>query len=231
MPDDIIKPDPSYDMAKTVPPADASTTNTPAETAAPATTNPEPTAQINPTPVVAQTTPQTTAPASPEQTEEEKRKAAMLAMEGPERTAHREQMEKEHEAKEKQAGLKNRLAEIAKLKEKLEIAWVDLDSQRKKLKTDLEPTINQEKQIEAEEQAVEQEETQTALPKEKHVIEEKRWAIAEKRKAVEQAKWLVEEKIVKIEEQIEANTTQYRTLLDEEEKVQASISELASTIL
>lgn len=234
MADDIIKPDPSYDINGTGP-----STGQPAPTTAPA--NDKPLAPMatpetvgvaptnapvsTPAPIAAQTTVETPAAA------EDRRRAAMLAMEGPERTARREEQEKTRQAREQKHEFEERLNQIAKQKEKLELGWIDLDEQRKKLKATLAPILEQEKQVQAEEVAAEEEEEKTGLPKEKHLVEEKRWVIQQKRKQIEDEKWKTEEKVVKLEEAIEANTNEYRSILDEEEKIHIKIDEINTSVL
>ncbi len=221
MADDIIKPDPSFDIAGTGPSLGA---DQPA--------NDKPLAPMATAETIATTAPVSETPTNPPAGgEEARRKAAMLAMEGPERTARREELEKGRQAREQKHDFEERLGQIAKAKEKLELAWVDLDEQRKKLKATLAPITEQEKQVQAEETAAEEEEDKTGLPKEKHLVEEKRWVIQQKRKQIEDEKWKIEEKVVKLEEAIETNTNDYRSLLDEEEQIEAKIDEINTSVL
>jgi dephospho-CoA kinase len=61
-------------------------------------------------------------------------------------------------------------------------------------------------------------------------VEEKRWAVADERKAVEQKKWSEEEKLVKVDKVIEDNTTAYRKLLDEEDKIVTRLEQIKSEL-
>ena len=153
--------------------------------------------------------------------------SAKLALEGEEWTKKRQEREKESVLVEQQHKLNDRLQEITKLKTDLEIQWVDLDGKRRELKTILDPILKKEEEIEAKEFDIENTERNTGLPKEKEAIEKKRWLIEDERRAAEQEKWGHQEKLWKIEEAVEATTKQYRTLLDEEDKIHLELDKIS----
>ncbi|MEK7552559.1 MAG: hypothetical protein AAB505_00400, partial [Patescibacteria group bacterium] len=77
----------------------------------------------------------------PEETFEDKRRAAQLAMEGPDWTAKREQATKEKQTSQEKIVLEEKLKELAGQKEVLELAWIKLDSQRKIIREAVTPII------------------------------------------------------------------------------------------
>lgn len=162
---------------------------------------------------------------------EEKIRLAKLAMEGPERTAKREKGEKEKEIIAEKNKLQSRLAEIDKEKEKLEIAWIDMDQKRAGLKGVINPILEKEKLIETEEAKLEETEAHTLSERDKQAYEKKRAEIETKRQAVEKEKWSYEESLWKIEDEIKVNTTKYQTLLDEEEQLNNKIEDLDQQLI
>ena|SRR3989344_3470878 len=157
---------------------------------------------------------------------EEKIQAAREAMEGPERTAKRAQEEKTQVMSSQKSKLNQDLAELNKEKEKLEIAWVTYDDQRKAVRLDLNPLLEKEKQIEEAEAKLETEEATAALPQNKQVVEKKRWLIQDQRQEVEKVKWGLQEKLWQMEAEIEKNTKRYRELLIQEDELQVKLKSL-----
>lgn len=162
--------------------------------------------------------------------EADKREAARRALEGAEWTEKRAEQEKLRTAKEQSAALEKRLGEIRAEKEKLELAWIDLDEKRKAIRAILLPIMDEEKKIEEEEAKLEAEESATGVPESRHEVEAKRWPIQDQRKAIEQKKWVEEEKVVAIDKVIEANTKKYRTLLEEEDRQMAELDKLKAAL-
>lgn len=156
----------------------------------------------------------------------QKRAEAQAALAGPEWTAKHEREEKRKTLETENAGLLQKLAGISKEKELLELEWIELDNQRRAIRTVLNPLLDEEKKIEAEENNLESEEAKIGLANDKQVVEKKRWAVQDKRKEIEQKKWSEEEKLAKIENTIQANTAKYRTLLDDEEKAEKRLEQL-----
>lgn len=151
---------------------------------------------------------------------------ARLAMEGIERTEKRLREERLASAGKEIKELENKLAEIEKNKEGLEIEWVKQDDRRQTLKTALKPIAESEKLAEDEEATLELAESQAALPAAKEEVEKKRWTVQDKRRAAEKEKWELQEKLWKIEAIIEENTKKYRALLEEEDKIKSRLDEL-----
>lgn len=149
-----------------------------------------------------------------------KRSEAQAALAGQEWTEKHERENKTKALKAEGDSLTQKLAGISKEKEALEFDWIELDNQRRAIRTVLNPLLDEEKKIEAEENNLEAEEAKIGLANDKQVVEKKRWATQDKRKEIEQKKWNEEEKLAKIEATIQANTTKYRNLLDEEEKIE-----------
>lgn len=146
----------------------------------------------------------------------EKLERAKLAMEGPTRTAIREEREHELDVKSKLAAIDFKLAEIAKQKESLEINWIKLDENRTGLRKMIDPIVERETKLEVDESQLEEQEKNTVGERERTVIEQKRWAIQEERHKAEEEKWVYDNRLFKIEDQIKDNTAAYQKILDEE---------------
>lgn len=176
--------------------------------------------------------PQTATPApKKELTIEERLEAARLAMEGPERSAGRIKRQTEEKVNEETAELSEEKDVLDKKKEKLELAWIDLDAKRGVLKKDLDPILAEEEKIESEDKSAETAEEVAGLPAQKQAAEKTRQEKDVARKAVEEKKWVIQDKIAKLEGQIDENTKQYQTLLDEEEKILTKIDELKNQLV
>lgn len=156
----------------------------------------------------------------------QKRAEAQAALAGSEWTAKHEREAKAKTLKEENNTLTKKLAEISKEKETLELEWIALDNQRRAIRTVLNPLLDEEKKIETEEAALEAEEAKIGLAADKQVVEKNRWITQDKRKEVEEKKWTEEEKLAKIEATIQANTTKYRAILDDEEKTDKRLEQL-----
>ncbi len=155
-----------------------------------------------------------------------RREQARRALEGKEWTNKREVEERAKTIQEQIAVAEKKLAELRQQKEKLELAWVDLDDRKKNIRLILNPLLDEEKKLEAEEVKLEAEEASIGVPESKHALEIKRWPIQEKRKEIEQKKWQEEEKIIAIDQIVESNTKAYRVLLAEEDKLMAESDKL-----
>ncbi len=150
-------------------------------------------------------------------TVEEKLEEARLAMAGPELAAKMDVEAHKRALKAEEATIKLRLEAIAKLKEKHELDWVNLDEARTKIKTTLSPLNEKEDKIETEEKELEAQESTTPTPKERRVVEEKLVQVEDSRRVVEKEKWGIEAELIKTEDQIAAETAEYRKVLDEED--------------
>ncbi len=155
-----------------------------------------------------------------------RREQARRALEGTDWTNKREVEERAKTIQEQIAVAEKKLAELRQQKEKLELAWVDLDDRKKNIRLILNPLLDEEKKLEAEEVKLEAEEASIGVPESKHALEIKRWPIQEKRKEIEQKKWQEEEKIIAIDQIVESNTKAYRVLLAEEDKLMAESDKL-----
>ncbi len=149
----------------------------------------------------------------------DKRELARLAMEGPEHTAKRKEEEHKTVAKKELTEIDERLTKIATEKSALELAWIDLDDKRTKVKTILDPIKDKEKSAETEEAALEESEAREPFPKEREATEGKRWEVQQKRHQIETEKWEVEQKLLALEDQVADNTSRYQKLLDEEDEL------------
>jgi len=162
----------------------------------------------------------------PQSNLDDKRAEAQAALAGAEWTAkHQKELKAKHLEGE-EGEINQKLEANAAAKEKLELGWIELDNQRRAIRTVLNPLLDEEKKIESEEVDLEAEEAKIGLAADKHVVEEKRWAVQAKRQKVEKEKWAEEEKLAQIETTIQDNTTQYRVLLDEEEKLHQRLEQL-----
>lgn len=146
----------------------------------------------------------------------EKLERAKLAMEGPARTAVREEREHEMSVKNKLAEIDAKLNEIAKQKEALELTWIKLDENRTGLRKMIDPIVERETKLEVDESQLEEQEKNTIGERERTVLEQKRWAIQEARHKAEEEKWVYDNRLFKIEDQIKDNTSAYQKILDEE---------------
>lgn len=155
-----------------------------------------------------------------------KRSEAQAALAGREWTEKRERENKTKTLKTESDTLIQKLAEIGKEKEALELHWIELDNQRRAIRAVLNPLLDEEKKVEAEEANLEAEEAKIGLANDKQVVEKKRWVTQDKRKEIEQKKWGEEEKLAKIETTIQTNTIKYRQLLDEEEKLEKRLEQV-----
>ena len=164
---------------------------------------------------------------------EEKKKQAMLAMEGPEGRAHRETLErKEHEEEikkrlgdERQA-LQKKIEELSTGKERLELKWVELNETKAPLEKSLAPVVAEETKVEKEESDIEMKERSTSDPVEKQATEKMRWGADDRRRAIEKERWSIEDEIGKINDIIKTNSEKYQELLAEEEKSQRRLDEI-----
>lgn len=154
---------------------------------------------------------------------QEKLAAAQVAMAGPERVAKHEEDLKRETAKKQKLETEKRLAEINKQKEKFEVDWITLDDKRKEINLNLTPILTDEKTLEEEEAKVELEEARATAPGDKQLAENKRWAAQTKRHQLEEKKWTLQESLKQAEDKIAALTTQYQTLLDEEDKLKQQL--------
>lgn len=146
----------------------------------------------------------------------DKLERAKLAMEGPTRTAEREEREHEMDVKSKLANIDKKLTEISKQKEALEITWIKLDENRTGLRKMINPIMERETKLEVDESQLEEQEKNTVGEKERMALEQKRWASQEARHKAEEEKWVYDNRLFKIEDQIKDNTSAYQKILDEE---------------
>jgi len=167
-------------------------------------------------PVAVPTTISNEAPNQKTDPVDEKIERAKLAMEGPERTAKREEREHSTDVKNQLTILEKRLAVIAEEKETLEINWIKLDENRTGLRNMINPIVERETKLEADESQLEEQEKNTVGEKERMTLEQKRWAIQEARHKAEEEKWVYDNRLFKIEDQIKDNTSAYQKILDEE---------------
>lgn len=172
------------------------------------------------------------APPVPSEAEvDEKIRLAKLAMEGPERTARREQHEKESTVKTRQAEIKIEQDKLAKQKEELELAWIQLDANRTAVKNLINPILEKETAQEQVETTLEEQEKATITARDKEVIEKKRQATEIARQAIEKEKWIYQDRLFKIEDQIKDNTNAYQKLLDAEEKFRQEMDKLNQELI
>src|SRR3989344_5542064 len=155
---------------------------------------------------------------------------AKRALAGPEWTAKHESEERQRQMVAEQTALNQQLTALAKAKEKLELTWIDLDGERRKIRAVLNPILDEEKKAEEVENQLAAEEAKIGVPAEKHTVEEKRWAAAAAREAVEKKKWIEEAKVVALEKTIAENTVEYRRLLTEEEAVNQKLEQLTKNL-
>ena len=164
---------------------------------------------------------------------EEKKKQAMLAMEGEEGRLHREALERKKQEEELKAKLQEErtrlgqdLDKLSSDKEKLELKWVELNEKKVPLEKSLEPIVALEIKVEQEESNIEKKEHTTSDPVEKQTTEKMRWEVEDRRRAVEKDRWKLEDEIGKVNAIIKANSDKYQQLLAEEEKAEQRLDEI-----
>ncbi len=156
----------------------------------------------------------------------ERLRKARRAMAGPEKAAEWERENQQNEIESEKANLNQKLQDIDKQKESLEISWIALDNKRAGLKKNLDPVLAEEEKVELKEDTLEGKERTTPLAEERRKIEEQRWEVQKKRRNLEEKKWDLEEKLTKINANIKENTENYRGLLKEEEKIKKQLEEI-----
>ncbi|MBI3633757.1 MAG: hypothetical protein HY226_05720 [Candidatus Vogelbacteria bacterium] len=164
---------------------------------------------------------------------EEKKKQAMLAMEGEEGRLHRESLERKKQEEELKAKLQDErtklqqeLERLSGEKEKLELKWVELNETKAPLEKNLEPIVAQATKVEQEESDIEKKEHSTNDPAERQTTEKMRWEVDDRRRSVEKDRWRLEDEIGKIDAIIKSNSEKYQVLLTEEEKVERRLEEI-----
>ncbi|MBI3632097.1 MAG: hypothetical protein HY225_01480 [Candidatus Vogelbacteria bacterium] len=163
----------------------------------------------------------------------EKKKQAMLAMEGEEGRRHREDLERKKQEEELKIKLEDErtkvgheLERLASEKEKLELKWVELNEIKAPLEKSLEPIVTKEAQVEKEESDIEKKEHSTSDPVERQATEKMRWEVEDRRRLVEKERWRMEDEIGKVNAIIKTNSDKYQELLAEEEKSQKRLDEI-----
>ena len=162
---------------------------------------------------------------------EEQLEKAREAMEGPERTIKREKEERVETAKETLTRLEAELAELAGEKEKMEVAWIDLDNKRTAIKEALKPIEDREGELETEELRLENQEVKVAGLKQKQETEEKRWQTQTERHKEETEKWELQNKMLEVQEKIDQNTRAYQELLSKEDDLKEKISTVQKNLI
>lgn len=164
---------------------------------------------------------------------EEKKKQAMLAMEGEQGKLHRESLERkqqEEELKKKlqeeRATLQKSIDDLTAQKEKLELKWIELNEIKAPLEKSLTPIVADEIKVEKEDSDIEMKEKSTADPKEKQLVEKMRWEVEDRRRAVEKERWRLEDEIGKVNDIIKLNSEKYQILLSAEEKAEQRLNEI-----
>ncbi len=164
---------------------------------------------------------------------EEKKRQAMLAMEGEEGKRHRENLERKEQEEEikkrlqeERSALEKEMGDVATQKEKLELKWVELNEIKAPLEKSLEPILAEEVKIEREEDDIEKKEHGAIDPKERQVAEKMRWEVDDRRRSTEKDRWRLEDEIGKIDDIIKANSEKYQSVLAEEEKMQQRLDEI-----
>ncbi|MEK7586541.1 MAG: hypothetical protein AAB453_01580 [Patescibacteria group bacterium] len=176
---------------------------------------------------------QTTTPAPAQDLQkslDEKLAEAKLAMEGLEHTEKRLEEERTETASKEIAELEAKLAKLEKEKERYEIEWVKQDDKRQAINRALKPILEAEKLAEESEATLELEETKAGLPQQKMAVEKKRWEADDVRRQAEKEKWELQQNLWKFDSVIEANTKEYRAILEEEDKLKNRLQELKTII-
>lgn len=176
-------------------------------------------------------------PATDENDVAEKKRLAMLAMEGEGGKRRREALEKrqaEEEIKKKlqaeRTGLEKKIEELSAEKEKLELKWIELNEVKSPLEKNLTPVVTDEIKVEKEEEDAEKKEKSSANPKERQSAEKMRWGIDDKRRAIEKERWRLEDEIGKIDDIIKANSEKYQRILAEMENNQQRLEEIIKNL-
>ncbi len=167
----------------------------------------------------------------------EKKKQAMLAMEGEEGKKHREGLERKQQEEdlkkklqEERSALEKKIEELNVEKEKLELKWVELNEIKAPLEKAILPIVADETKTEKEEGDIEAKEKSVTDPKEKQTVEKMRWEIDDRRRAIEKDRWRLEDEIGKVNDIIKTNSRKYQGVLMEEEKIQQRLDEIKKNL-
>lgn len=167
----------------------------------------------------------------------EKKRLAMLAMEGEEGRLRREAMERKKQEEdikkklqEERLILEKKIEELSAEKEKLEIKWIEFNETKAPLEKSLGPIVAEEIKVEREEDDIEKKERGTTDPKEKQEAEKMRWEVDDRRRAIEKDRWRLEDEIGKINDIIKANSVKYQEILAEQEKNQKRVDEIVKNL-
>jgi hypothetical protein len=121
--------------------------------------------------------------------------------------------------------LKKQLDIFEKKKEPLELQWITLNENRKKIIQELENIGHSEQALEDKISQLEIKE-ETSAGNERHTYEVERWSSEEKRRSLEKTRWQYEDELEKMSELLKKLKSDYQVLLSEEKRIEQRISEL-----
>lgn len=113
--------------------------------------------------------------------------------------------------------LRERIAEIGKLKESIEMNWIVLNEKKKRIGESLAPVLSRERELEEKKRGIETKEASASGPAARHQIESERWGIERERRKVEEERWKFEQEIEDIKRPMRELGAKYQKLLEEEE--------------
>ncbi len=116
-------------------------------------------------------------------------------------------------------GLRERIAEIAKLKESIEMNWIVLNEKKKEVEKSLAPVLSHERELEEKKHNLETKEASASGPAARHQIESERWEIERERRKVEEERWKLEREIETTKRPMRELGAKYQKLLEEEERI------------
>ena len=123
-------------------------------------------------------------------------------------------------------GLRERIAEIEKLKESIEMNWIVLNEKKKQVEALLAPVLSRERELEEKKRGIEMKEASADGPAARHQIENERWEIERERRKAEEERWKFEKEIEVTARPMRELGAKYQKLLEEEER---SAEELRTT--
>jgi len=126
--------------------------------------------------------------------------------------------------------LLDKLSEIAKMKDPMELEWVKLNEKRGKNVQKLNEILTSERDIERQVAEIEIKEKDAATAENRHGFESDRWKIETSRRDIEKQRWGLEDDIGKIDETTALLKEKYQQVLTAEKKLSDKVTELEELI-
>jgi len=133
-------------------------------------------------------------------------------------------------AQEDKELLKKQLEFFEKKKEPLELQWVTLNENRKKIIQELENIEHSERALEDKISQLEIKE-ETSAGDERHGYEAERWGSEQKRRDLEKRRWQYEDELEKMAEILKKLKSDYQVVISDEKRVEQKVADLENIII